>query len=185
MDEYIAIASAHEVGFLYLVQVQMTIILAEHLHHLIGEELLMVGGMVGNDDISLGTFLHQDEYASVDHRILLALESIVDLYGVLGLDTLRYVYEQGINGKHGIESHHGILLVGNTIVIRCYVDGSVLERATEFGPVASSRRKLYAVVRSKVLSYVSVFISFYLLSGESYSREGAEGLVAMSIHHGT
>ena len=181
--EYIAIACAHQVGLLYLVKVQVTIVGAICLYYLVGEELLVVDGMVGDDDVGLRTLLHDDEHTAVGHRVLLALQHIVYLNGMLGASVAGNIYQQGIYGKHRIQRHDGIRLVCYIILIWCNVQGSLLNGTAEFRTLGGDGRKLYAIVGSKVLGNIGILISFYLLGGKTLGGEDTEGLFPMGIHH--
>ena len=111
----------------------MAVVGTMHLYYLVCEELLMVHGMVGDDDVGLRAFLHNHQNAAVYHSVLLALEHVVYLYGVLGAGVARHMDEQGVHGKHGVQSHDAVLTVRYIIIIRCRVDVCFPDGTTELG----------------------------------------------------
>ncbi len=182
--EHVAVARAHKVGFLYFVEVEAAVVGTVHLDDLIAEKLLVVGGVVGDDDVGLGTTFHNDEDAADGHCVLLALEDVVYLYGVVWTCVGRNVYEQGIHCQHSVECHHAVGAVCYIIIIRCDIDVCFAQGAIKLGALPHPGIQLYAVVGLEVAGHIGIFVSFYLGSGESLSGERAECLLAVRIHHG-
>ena len=138
--EHVAIACAHQVGLLYLVEIQAAIIGTICLDYLVGEELLLVHGMVGDDDVGLCALLHDDEHTAVYHGVLLALEHVVYLNGVLGTGVAGNMDEQRVHGKHGVQCHDGITVVCYIVVIWCKVDVCLLDGTAELRTLGGDGR---------------------------------------------
>ena len=160
----------------------MAILGTMYLYYLVCEELLMVHGMVGDDDVGLRAFLHNHQNAAVYHSVLLALEHVVYLYGMLGTGVAGHMYKQGVHGKHGVQCHDAVLAVRYIIIIRCKVDVRFPDGAAELGAFSSRGGELYAVVGSKVLCYVGISVSLYLLGRETLFGEDTQGLLPVGVH---
>ena len=90
------------------------------LRHLSGKEPAFVGSMVAEKQLSLRSFVKNDEHTAVDHQIDIGTKNVYHLYGALHLHVARHINEQPVLGQHCVERSHGIgICAGDMGVIFC------------------------------------------------------------------
>ena len=79
--------------------------------------MAVVGSMVAEQELSLSSFLHDDEDATVNHQIDVRPQDIDDLDGTLHDDILGNIDEESVLCQHGVQVAHGIVVLAGEEVV--------------------------------------------------------------------
>ena len=98
------------VGLLHAVQVYAGVLLGKDLDDLGGQEATVVGGVVAEEQLHLGSLLGHDEHATVHHQVYVAAQDVDDLDGLVDHHATRHVDQQAVLAEHGVQ-------VGNCVAV--------------------------------------------------------------------
>ena len=105
-------------SLLQTIEVETGILANISLDYLSSEEVLVIGCMVAEEELSLSTLFHHDEHTAVYHQIYIRTENIDDLNGSLHLHVLWYVDKQAILCQECIQCRDAIFIgFGNLSVV--------------------------------------------------------------------
>ena len=120
------------VGILHAVEVERCVVADIGLDDLCGEEVVVVGGMVAEQEFSLGTLLHHDEHASVDHHAHVGAQDVDNLHTLFHLHVFRHIDEEAVLGQHRVERRDGVLLrLGDARIVASDEFGMLLGRLSQ------------------------------------------------------
>ena len=118
LDIHVAYTAVLVMSLLQAIEVETGILAYISLDYLGSEEVLIIGSMIAEEELSLSTLFHHDEYTSVYHQINIRTENIDDLNSSLYLHVLWYVDKQAILGQECIQCGDAIFIgFGNLSVV--------------------------------------------------------------------
>ena len=97
-------------SLLQTIEVETGILANISLDNLGCEEVLIIGSMIAEEELSLSTLFHHDEHTAVYHQIYIRTENIDDLNGSLHLHVLWYVDKQAILCQECIQCRDAIFI---------------------------------------------------------------------------
>ena len=107
------IAVAHQgvagVGLLQLIEVEACALAHICLHHLCGEKLPVVGGVVAEEQAHLGAVFHHDEHTAVGHEVNVGAKDVDYLYGALHLHAGGHIHQQSVLCQHGVQGDDAVV----------------------------------------------------------------------------
>ena len=98
------------VGLLHAVEVERCVCSDVSLNHLRSEELLVVGGVVAEEELGVGALLHHDEHAAVHHHSHVRAQDVYHLHGFVHHDVALHVHEQSVLRQHSVECGDAVLV---------------------------------------------------------------------------
>ena len=105
-------------SLLQTIEVETGILANISLDNLGSEEVLVIGCMVAEEELSLSTLFHHDEYTAVYHQIYIRTENIDDLNSSLYLYILWNINQQAILCQECIQCGDAIFIgFGNLSVV--------------------------------------------------------------------
>ena len=97
-------------SLLQTIEVETGILANISLDNLGCEEVLIIGSMIAEEELSLSTLFHHDEHTSVYHQINIRTENIDDLNGSLYLYILWNINQQAILCQECIQCRDAIFI---------------------------------------------------------------------------
>ena len=110
LDIDIAYATVLDMRLLQAIEVETGILTHISLDDLSGEEVLVVGCMVTEEEFCLSSLFQDDEHTTVHHQIDIRAKDIDNLNGTFYLHVLRNINQQTILRQHRIQSRDAILI---------------------------------------------------------------------------
>ena len=107
-DEHVAHPHILGVGLLQAVEVESGVVGHVCLDYLGGEEALVVGCMVAEQQLYLGARLHDDEHAAVYHQVHVGAQDIDYLHSLVHHRSLWHVDHEAVLCKHGVECRDSV-----------------------------------------------------------------------------
>ena len=118
LNIHVADTAVLVMSLLQAIEVETGILAYECLDNLGCEEVLVIGCMVTEEELSLSTLFHHDEYTSVYHQINIRTENIDDLNSSLYLYILWNINQQAILCQECIQCGDAIFVgFGNLSVV--------------------------------------------------------------------
>ena len=118
LDIHVAYTAVLVMSLLQAIEVKTGILANISLDYLSSEEVLVIGCMVAEEELSLSTLFHHDEYTAVYHQIYIRTENIDDLNGSLYLYILWNINQQAILCQECIQCGDAIFVgFGNLSVV--------------------------------------------------------------------
>ena len=110
LDINVADTAVLVMSLLQTIEVETGILANISLDNLGCEEVFVIGCMVAEEELSLSTLFHDDEYTSVYHQIYIRTENIDDLNGSLYLYILWNINQQAILCQKCIQCRDAIFI---------------------------------------------------------------------------
>ena len=100
---------ALDMRFLQFVEFEVGILTDIDLTNLCGEELVVVDGVVAEENLCFGSLLHDNEHTAVDHQVHVGTQNVDYLQRALYDGILGHMYEESILTEHGVQGIQSVL----------------------------------------------------------------------------
>ena len=111
------------VRLLQTVQVQLCILAHIGLDDLCRQEVAVIGSVVAEQELRLGTLLHHDQHAAVHHQVDIRTQNVDDLDGSVQHHSLGHIDKQTILRQHRVQVGHGVIVLSCQAVVAARGEG--------------------------------------------------------------